>query len=104
MSEEQKKERKTLQTLVINAITVALSKNKHFSDKKVQKSIKDAASDISKKILKVAKPKKITKPLAPIKKAAVKPTKTARVVKPVRVVKKTAAKPVRKPRTPRATN
>jgi len=52
MSEVIKDQRKALKTTITNAISVALSKNKHLKDKKVQKAIKKAASEVAKKIIK----------------------------------------------------
>jgi hypothetical protein len=84
---EIKDQRKALKTTITNAISVALSKNKHLKDKKVQKAIKSAASEIAKKITKadVVKTPKAPSPL--VKKAAAK--------KPLKVVKKPATKAVK---------
>ena len=95
MPEIIKDQRKALKTTITNAISVALSKNKHLKDKKVQKAIKSAASDIAKKIAKadiVKEPKDLTKktPIAPVKK----------VVKKT-VVKATLKKPATKKVTPK---
>lgn len=87
MSEAIKDQRKALKSTITNAISVALSKNKHLKDKKVQKAIKNAASEIAKKIAKadvVKAPTPAKKPTAP---AAAK-----KVVKKALAPKKPVAK------------
>lgn len=92
MTEVIKDQRKALKSTITNAISVALSKNTHLKDKKVQKAIKNAASEIAKKITKAAVvevPKVIVKkPAALVAKKVVKKI-VAAVKKPVakRVVK-----------------
>jgi hypothetical protein len=85
MSEAIKDQRKALKTTITNAISAALSKNKHLKDKKVQKAIKKAASEVAKKI---AKADVIKSPI-PVKRAT---TAVKKVVKKVAASKKTPAK------------
>jgi len=90
MSEVTKQAKKSLKSLIANAIQVALSKNKHLKDKKVQKEIDKSASDIAKKLLKADKVK-IVKASTPVAKKAI--SKTTK--KPVKTA--TAKKIVKKP-------
>jgi hypothetical protein len=90
MPEIIKDQRKALKTTITNAISVALSKNKHLKDKKVQKAIKNAASEIAKKITKADV---VKSPKAPI--PATKRTVAKKVVKTVKAVKKPAPKGVK---------
>lgn len=94
-----KDQRKALKTIITNAISVALTKNTHLNDKKVQKAIKNAATEVAKRITnasivkvpKVVKPK-VAKPKAVKAKTTAAPAK--KVVK--KVIKKTVA-PRKKP-------
>ena len=85
MPDQTKDQRKALKTTITNAISAALSKNKHLKDKKVQKAIEKAGAEIAKKITKADKVKATPatkKPVKPVtKKAASKSgsTKTKKI-------------------------
>jgi hypothetical protein len=97
MTEVIKEQRKALKSTITNAISAALSKNAHLKDKKVQKAIKNAASDVAKKIIKAGVVKTpslaVKKPVTPAAKKIVK-----KVVKKITgAVKKPTVKRVVKP-------
>ncbi len=93
MTETTKDQRKALKTIITNAISVALSKNTYLKDKKVQKAIKNAASEVAKKIEKAS----IVKvPKAPASKVSIPKTAKVAVKKVVKKVVKAVRKPVAK--------
>ncbi len=92
MTTTSKEQRKALKTTITNAINIVLSKNKHLKDKKVQKTIDEAASEIAKKITKVAIVK--VPAVLVVKKTAVPTAKKATASKATKLLKVPAVKKV----------
>ncbi|HVD97132.1 MAG TPA: hypothetical protein VNB90_02935 [Cytophagaceae bacterium] len=91
MPEATKDQRKALKTTITNAISAALAKNKHLKDKKVQKAIDKAASEVVKKLHKAEDKEK-----SPVKKAAPKASAKKITKKPVSKAVKPASRAISK--------